>query len=173
MIFFCDIDGVLIPGRAYYMPGQTWPLVSKFDPCVVGMVNRLCRDLGGKVVIHSNWRGTEGRRVERGMQGLAEHFVQQGIQREYMHKDALCPTQMGGRDRWADILLWLQAHPEVGPEDFWVLEDTQPPADWPHVRRVVQTDFDEGLTVQQYLDIHARSRPGTAGLILPPGHEYV
>ena len=101
-IFFCDIDGVLLPGRAYYMAGQTWPLQTKFDPCAVGMLNRLCKELDGKVVIHSNWRGTEERRLAKHMRGLQDHFVEQGVLAEYMHGDPLCPSSTR-RDRWTDI----------------------------------------------------------------------
>ena len=167
MIFFCDIDGVLIPGRAYYMAGQTWPLVSKFDPCAVGLLNSLCQVLSGQIVVHSNWRGTEQRRIGHGMKPLSEHFVEQGILPQYMHPDPLCPTCEEGRDRWKDIRLWLREHPEVAPEDFWILEDTCPPWGWVHADRVVQTKFDEGLTVEQYLRIRTESGSAFSSLLVP------
>lgn len=169
MILFLDIDGVLLPGRAYYMPGQTTPLVTKFDPCVVGMVNRLCRELDAKIVIHSNWRRTDPRRVERGMPGLAEHFVNEGILREYLHPDTLCPMKLTS-SRWQDIEWWLEAHPEVGAKDFFVLEDMDPPHDWKHKSQLVTCDFDEGLTVAQFMWIVDQVHPGRGGLILPMGY---
>jgi hypothetical protein len=162
MILFCDIDGVLIPGRAYYMPGQTWPLVTKFDPCVVGMVNRLCKDLGAKVVIHSNWRGTEPRRISHDMESLDKYFIAQGILPEYMHDDPLCPRKMTST-RWYDIELWLGNHPEE--TEFFVLEDTSPPPDWKYLHRVIQTDFDEGLTISQYLEIRYKAGMSEDNLI--------
>lgn len=164
-ILFCDIDGVLIPGRAYFMAGQSYPIQQVFDPCVVGMVNRLCKEFGYRVVVHSNWRNTEARRTRLSECTLTQHFVQQGILAEHMHPDSLCPRVGVQNNRWSDICGWLDAHPEVGHEDFWVLEDTLHPEDWPYADRVVQTDFDEGLTVAQYMDIRLRS--GGGRLLLP------
>jgi hypothetical protein len=166
MILFCDIDGVLLPGRAYFMASQTAPIQLRFDPCVVGMVNRLCKDFNGQVVIHSNWRNTEFRRERLGSMALQEYFVEQGIRPEYMHAMPQCPKHSGGSDRWHDIQCWLDAHPEVeAAQDFWILEDTAPPADWAHASRVVLCNFDEGLTVSQYLDIRIKS--GGSALLLP------
>lgn len=164
-ILFLDIDGVLIPGRAYFMPQQTQPLVAKFDPCVVGMVNRLCRDFDCRVVIHSNWRGTEERRVAKGMAGLDAHFVAEGILPQYMHADPLCPIS-SSRDRWTDICGWLINHPEVKQHGkFFIIEDTAPPDNWVYAEHVVRTDFDEGLTVSQYMDI--RKALGGGSILLP------
>ncbi len=168
MILFCDIDGVLLPGRAYFLPGQTQPIPLLFDPAVVGMVNRLCRELDAKVVVHSNWRNTEPRRQGLGMLSLQDHFVAQGILPEYMHADPLCGKAAAGSSRWQDIMLWLDQHPEYGDvaeENFWILEDTQPPEGWRYADRVIQTDFDEGLTVAQFMDIRLRS--GRGRILLP------
>lgn len=156
MILFLDIDGVLIPGRAYFADFQTAPIPTKFDPCVVGMINKLCHKLGAKVVIHSNWRNTEPRRTDKDLTSLPQHFINEGIKQQYMHADPLCPRKMTS-SRWYDIQLWLENHPEVDStpenEQFWVIEDTQPPPDWQWTHRVIQTNFDEGLTVAQYLEI--------------------
>ncbi len=167
-----DIDGVLIPGRAYFADFQTQPIPTKFDPCVVGMVNRLCAKMGAKLVIHSNWRNTEPRRAAKDLTSLADHFVNEGIRREHLHADVLCPRKMTST-RWHDIQMWLDNHPEVDltPENerFWILEDTTPPQGWKWTHRVVQTNFDEGLTVAQYMDILESSGHGTSGLLLPGG----
>lgn len=169
MILFLDIDGVLLPGRAYYMASQTQPLVTRFDPCVVGMVNKLCAEIDAKIVIHSNWRRTEPRRIARGARSLREHFINEGILPENLHPNVLCPMKFSS-SRWMDISAWLEEHPEVGPEDFFVLEDEDCPTDWPHASRVIQCDFDNGLTVAQYMDMVDRVKPGKGRLILPPGY---
>lgn len=168
MILFLDIDGVLLPGRAYYMASQTQPLVTRFDPCVVGMINRLCVEIDARIVIHSNWRRTEPRRVARGARSLREHFVNEGIEPRHLHSHVLCPMRFFST-RWQDIQAWLDEHPEVGPEDFFILEDEEYPAGWRHADRVVRCDFDEGLTVAQFMQIVNRVKPGKGSLILPPG----
>lgn len=162
MILFLDIDGVLLPGRAYYMASQTDPEVSRFDPCVVGMINRLCVELDARVVVHSNWRRTyEG--------SLRQHFIAEGIGPHHLHEHVLCPMKFSST-RWHDICAWLEMHPEVSPEDFFILEDEECPPGWQHADRVVRCDFDEGLTVAQFLQIIERAKPGKGRLILPPGY---
>lgn len=53
-ILFLDIDGVLLPGRAYMLPNQTNnPYVTVFDPCAVSMLNDALRKQKRKIVVHS------------------------------------------------------------------------------------------------------------------------
>lgn len=150
-VIFLDIDGVLLPGRAYYAAYQTKPLVTIFDPCVVGMLNHIAEKKDYKFVLHSNWRRTEPRRIERGLGTLKEYFVEQGILPEYLHEDFMCPMKLSST-RWDDILFWLDAHPDV--VDYWIIEDEKCPdlGRWAD-GRVIQTDFDEGLTVAQMFQI--------------------
>ena len=51
-----DIDGVLLPGRAYVLPNQTNnPYVTVFDPCAVSMLNSALAKQKRQIVVHSSW----------------------------------------------------------------------------------------------------------------------
>lgn len=58
-VLFLDIDGVVLPGRAYNLPNQTRPIVKVFDPCAVSLLNTACKKQGRKIVLHSSWIRTK------------------------------------------------------------------------------------------------------------------
>lgn len=152
MIIFFDLDGVLIPGKAYYMPGQTWPLPVKFDPCAVGLLNSLAQKLEAKLVLHSNWRNTEARRSERDMRPLTDWLLEQGIQERHLHPvRPQCPVR---KTRWLAISDWFSGEEcRYQRERVIVLDDERCPQDWRFRDRLYVTDFDEGLTYAIYKQI--------------------
>lgn len=172
-IIFLDIDGVILPGRALYMPGQVYtpdgaPL--RFDPSSVGLVNKLCEDLPARIVVHSNWRrnyhGWAGSTLCE-QESLIAYMISQGLRGEYFHEDWQCPMKMSS-SRWYDISMWMDDHPEVKDEDIVILEDEEMPSTYGQWgRMVVRTDFDEGLTVEQFMGI--RQRFGLSRLLLACG----
>lgn len=146
-ILFLDIDGPLIPHRAYDMPGQTRPYVTKFDPCAVGIINKACRKQGRKIVLHSSWIRTKFMtRDDLLGQDVKEHCIAQGIEAELFHEDAYCDRDTSWRyDR---VLLWLNAHPEV--RDFVIVDDEAPDPLWHFTKQVLLVDFENGLTMKDY-----------------------
>lgn len=160
-ILFLDIDGVLLPRRMYDAPGQTRPLVTKFDPGVVGMLNRLGEDVGARFVIHSSWLQS----TLHGKASVKDHMIDEGLKAEYFHEDHSCLYRFSGT-RWTAIRDWLGDHPEVGPLDYWILEDEPHPylndgqagENQINLNRIIQTDFDEGLTWAQFMRIYTAEK---------------
>lgn len=141
MIIFLDIDGVLLPHRAYYLPNQTKPFVKTFDPCAVSLINMICEKTGAELVIHSSWLRT----TLHGEESVKAHMVKQGIKEEYFHKDDSCKYRFSGT-RWFAIEEWLLDHPEVS--DYWIIDDEPLPYGYKDTfvdGRVITTDFDEGI----------------------------
>lgn len=145
-ILFLDIDGVLLPGRAYMLPTQTKPIVTTFDPCAVSMLNQACEKQGRKIVLHSSWirtalmykDNTEGMDV-------VPWCVKQGVNPENFHpEDAYCNRDISWRYDRVDE--WLTRHPEV--DDFVIVDDEPCDPDWQWAKNLIQTDFEEGITMK-------------------------
>ena len=146
-ILFLDIDGVLLPGRAYMLPNQTNnPYVTVFDPCAVAMLNEVCRKQDRKIVLHSSWIKHQTH------EWLKNHLAEQGVDVDYLHEDWPTNRELGWRyDR---VNEWLARHPEVTD---YVIVDDEPEnnrmalvMEERHKGHLLLTDFDEGLTVKIY-----------------------
>ena len=149
-ILFLDIDGPMIPGRAYMMPNQTKPLVQTFDPCAVGVLNTLCQEKGWRIVIHSSWVRIMGD------QETLDHCIAQGLKPQYFHKDAYCDEEINWR--YTRVAKWLAQHPEV--TKYRILDDEPYAADidlykavqdYPHPadmeKHLILVDFNDGLNM--------------------------
>lgn len=112
-ILFLDIDGPMIPGRAYTMPGQTKGIVKTFDPVAVGILNRICQDKGWRIVIHSSWLKVFGEKE------TYDHCIAQGLKPQYFHKDAWCDENIHWR--YTRVAKWLAEHPEI--KRYHILDD--------------------------------------------------
>lgn len=149
-VLFLDIDGPMIPGRAYLLRNQTRnPFVTVFDPIAVDMVNKICEDRGYKIVLHSSWIRTKfiGRGDIKG--DVHDHLIDQGINPEHLHEDVYCCRDTSWRyDR---IKKWLENHPEV--THFVILDDEAPEHGDDIARNVLLIDFDEGLTLKNFRQI--------------------
>lgn len=146
-ILFLDIDGPLIPGRAYDMPGQTRPIVTNFDPCAVGMINNACRKQKRKIVLHTSWIRTGFWQI--GVDGpgdVHDHCIAQGIDADLFHEDAYCDRDVSWR--YHRISNWLGTHPEV--TDYVILDDVPPDEDWPYKKHFLWIDFDNGISMKNY-----------------------
>jgi len=146
-ILFLDIDGPLIPSRAYEMPSQTHnPFVTIFDPCAVGMINKACEKQDRKIVLHSSWIRTAHMYPETLNMDVREWCIHQGIHKSLFHEDAYCNRETSWRyDR---IGQWLQDHP--GTNDFVILDDEAPEPTWHYKRNVLLIDFENGITMKDY-----------------------
>lgn len=117
-ILFLDIDGPMIPAKAYFLPGQT-RIVSVFDPCAVGMLLKLISLTGAKIVISSVHR-------YQGMRHIEHLFKLNGIPIEHLHDD-WHTTMDQSYSRSEEIQIWLDAHPSIEPYiaiDDELLSDT-------------------------------------------------
>lgn len=149
-VLFLDIDGVLLPGRAYKLPNQTFPIVKVFDPCAVAMLNDACRKQRRKIVIHSSWIRPHNWQI--GLDGhgdVHDHLVSQGVDPDLFHEDLYCNRDIHWRyDRISE---WLGRHPEV--TDFFILDDEpENPREGPEKFKdhLVLTNFEEGITMKVY-----------------------
>lgn len=138
-IIFLDIDGPMIPLRAYHLPGQTGP-VSMFDPCAVSMLNRLLGISQAKIVCSSTW-GMMG--YERWMNLLGKN----GIDPNVVHEDWITPRKMSSY-RIHEIKWWLDEHPEV--VDYVAIDDEDLAMDF--VPKAVKCDAYEGFSWRNYLE---------------------
>ncbi len=146
-IIFLDLDGPMIPGRAYTMPGQTKPIVKAFDQCAVGMLNEVCKFRNYKIVLHTSWIRIFGGK------NTYDHCIAQGIEEKYFHADAWCDEHENWR--YTRVAKWLEEHPDV--TDYYILDDEPYAADihsqHPHPEnlkdRLLLVDFRDGLLSKQ------------------------
>jgi hypothetical protein len=150
-VLFLDIDGVVLPSRAYHLPNQTKPIVKIFDPCAVSLINKACNKQKRKIVIHSSWILTGLWNPDNyGTIGVLEHCISQGFDKDVFHSDAYCNRNIN--NRYLRITDWLHNHPEV--DDYFILDDEKPDKDFEyHNKHLILTDFDEGLTMKHYYRI--------------------
>ena len=142
-VLFLDIDGPLIPQRAYTMPGQTKPYVTKFDPCAVGFINNACRKQKRKIVLHSSWICTSF--ISDYIKGdVVDHCVDQGIDKDLFHDTPYCDRDQ--QDRYARVIKRVN---DDSIKDFVILddEDTQNPFLKSHL---ILVDFDQGMTMKDF-----------------------
>ena len=144
-VLFLDLDGPMIPGRAYDMPGQTKPIVMNFDPCAVGLLNRFCGQRGWRIVLHTSWLRIFGEKE------TYDHCVKQGLDPQYFAKDAWCDGQINWR--YSRVAKYLETHPEIDsyailddePYQFDMREGIEHPVGMQ--AHLVLVDFEDGITV--------------------------
>jgi HAD domain in Swiss Army Knife RNA repair proteins len=143
-ILFLDIDGVLLPGRAYMLPNQTNnPYVTVFDPCAVSMLNKACEKQGRQIVVHSSW-------VKHWSKDeIFNHLQEQEVNTSLFHEDWYTDPQFHWRyDRVRD---WMSRHKEVTD---WVVVDDELAKSEEDMRflngHAIFTDFDEGITLKNF-----------------------
>lgn len=138
-VILLDIDGPMIPVRAFFLPNQT-PLASIFDPCATGMLLKLLNETDAKLVISSTW-GTKGRdRCE-------ELLSTNGIDPLHLHDDWVTPRKFSS-SRFHEIKWWLDRHPEV--THYVAIDDEDLPVDW--ISNAVLCDGQEGFSFRNYLE---------------------
>lgn len=138
-ITFLDIDGVLNSGRFFASPSRKDPLSKEaLDPSAVVLLNKLVEATGTKFVISSSWRLY----VPWGR--LSLWLSHHGFTGEVIGST----PELRDVDRGLEINEWLEAwdrnpHGE-DVESIVILDDD---ADMnPHMSRLVQTTFEDGLT---------------------------
>lgn len=147
-ILFLDIDGVVLPGRAYYLPTQTKPIVTQFDPCAVSLLLDACWKQERKIVIHSAWLKYDKYKPEE--ESTLDHCIKQGILRSFFHPTE--PTCVKDLDsRWDRIRDYLTRHKDE-IEDYVILDDEVPNERDRDITNghYINTDFEEGITMETF-----------------------
>lgn len=142
-VIFLDIDGPMIPGRAYDLADQTKPFVMVFDPCAVALLRIFCEQRGWKIVLHTSWIKVWG------AEKTFLHCLEQGFKPEHFHEDAWCDEHEHWR--YTRVAKWLAAHPDV--KTYVILDDepyqddlygeTKHPEDLKD--HLILVDFDDGI----------------------------
>lgn len=137
-IIFVDIDGPMIPFRAYYLPNQT-KIVSLFDPCAVALLNKLIEESGAGIVISSTWQS-------QGYETCIEVFKDNGIVGIF-HDDWNTERKLSS-SRTQEISWWLNDHPEI--THYVALDDEL--LDSKILPGFVQCDTYEGFSFRNFLE---------------------
>ncbi|PPD51455.1 MAG: hypothetical protein CTY12_07830 [Methylotenera sp.] len=137
-VIFLDFDGPMIPNRAFFLPNQT-PIYSIFDPCAVGMLNRLIALSDAKLVISSTWSS-------KGIDVCKEVLDKNGVEGD-IHPDWTTPKRLTS-SRTMEIGWWLADHSNV--VDWVALDDER--LDAGLLPKFVQCDTHEGFSYRNYLE---------------------
>jgi hypothetical protein len=130
IVVLLDIDGVILPdGMDSHQMSAT----------AIALVNRLCTETGGKIVVVSSWRKMEDDTVAI--------LTRAGIAADHFHTDPEAPHWFGST-RSEEINGWLSAHPEV---QRLVLLDDAPCKDGNLEAVRVRCNSAIGLTEADYL----------------------
>lgn len=150
LVVFLDFDGVLNHGAG------------PFCPVLVAHLNRITNLTGAVIVVHSSWR--YGRTLDQ----LARMLDGAGVHADVLDVAPVPHSSVRGEsgiivldpedfaqftqglpprhdyERPAAIQRWLDSHPEIGPEDFVILDDAQ---EFAHLApRHLRTKMNVGLT---------------------------
>lgn len=132
-IIFLDIDGPMLPGRAYVLPENNKVMPRSFDKIAVHSVLALLTRAPAKLVISSTW-ATMGRET------FSEVLTENGIDPAFLHDDWMTPRKMSS-SRATEIKWWLEEHPEV---THWVALDDDPTV-YSLRPNGIQCHFNDGL----------------------------
>lgn len=146
-----DIDGVFIPSRMYLAPNQTRPVVKTFCPSVVGMVNDIAKRTGCRFVVHSSW--VRSCFTDLGDMNVKQHMLSQGLNDHFHFDWATWYNPISGSfSRWDAINGWLvDLKDDTGiVADYIIIDDDVMPDCGLDKNRLINTNFDDGLTYNQY-----------------------
>ena len=164
-IIFLDIDGPMIPVRAFVLPGNKFGEGSAkcFDHVAVAMINTLVEFTGAKVVLSSSWR------CHFTQEQMLVFFEREGLHITF-HED-WATTWKFSSERCHEIKWWLDDYPETThyviiddarmPENFFGLLENSIPVD-PY-DGLLFNDFRKaieilGHTEQEYTDWSGEKR---------------
>ena len=137
-IIFLDIDGPLLPARAWVLPqNRDASETSQFDPIAVAFVNRLIERSEGQIVISSTWRA-------RGLKYITQCFEANGISARDFHSDWATPTGPNiNYSRKEQIAVWLHNHSEV--THYVCIDDIDL-----GIKECVLVTFQDGMLLDHY-----------------------
>ena len=112
-IIFLDIDGPMIPARAYFLPKQSF-IVTQFDPCATGMLLHLIKLTNARIVMSSVHR-------MQGKDHILKLFEQNGIPSKHLHRDWHTSLDQS-LSRTEEIQSWLDDHQDI---DYYIAIDDE------------------------------------------------
>lgn len=151
-VIFIDIDGVLLPTRMWAaaenirlvnakVPDRA-PLL-RFDPGSIGLIVRLCRQSGARLVLASNWRRT----WTFGEEALRLKLVAEGLSAELWHDEWMLPVTKRGK--WHELADWIEGR---GIDEALIIDDEPFAGRDLSAASVAQVipDTDEGFGMMEY-----------------------
>lgn len=153
-VIFWDVDGVLNHPKIWGAWSKLgWP--ASLDPELVKMAAAVVKLVDAKCVLSSTWRLGDG-----GLTKTVNCLRLQGW--KTAREDFIDKTPHLGTRRGIEIGEWLVAHPEV--TEYVIVDDD---ADMTtHMRRLVQTDRQVGLSARDCERIAEMFRVSTTGRAL-------
>lgn len=146
---FIDVDGPLLPARAWVGAPRGEAPLHRWDPVAVRMINALVGDSRASLVVSSTWR-VLGRIV------FESHMLRNNLRRDVvedsgdawttLHEDWATP-HLVEKDRSAEVHAWLGDHPEV---THWVSFDDDYVARRDTGGMPIQVNFENGITLGDY-----------------------
>ncbi len=128
-ILFLDIDGVMKPGRSYWLPSSDRD--GGFDPLAVACVNRICERTNAKIVFNTVWN-------LQGINSLKSISRKQGIKASILGMTKFPETD----NRKEAIMQWLQ-HRDV--EAWCALDDAII-----FLKNAIEINYLNGISVENY-----------------------
>jgi len=147
-IIFLDIDGVLCTSRSHIALSKNFGgEMDEWDTVAAEFLRKCCAAPNGpKIVISSTWRKfCQNPRDNSDILGVR---LKQCELTDFLHEDWRT-KDFGLRGR--EIAEWLSRHKEVDDyrvidDDVWDMEDID-------VGKIVQTDFDNGISAAQMIEL--------------------
>ena len=142
-MIFLDFDGPLFPTRSFYHPRNQTVFPRQFDPFAVGMIQWCATKADAQYVISSSWR-------DSGRELIGQIFEENGFETNRIHEDWCTPRFGAGSlgERTEEILLWLNAHPEV---TMWAAIDDF--GDQKRLPGLIKVTFDDGFLYRHFLKL--------------------
>ncbi len=150
IVLFLDIDGVLNSTRSIvasmkedFVPGRPdvaylgVERMAEQDPVAIALIRKLCEYTGAQIIVTSMWRW------DHTFDKIAAFF----------DLPIVGATACSYGIRGLEVVNWLEQHP--GTQKWAIVDDVVDGQFAPFQReRIVQTDFNEGLTYAHYLKLH-------------------
>jgi hypothetical protein len=137
-IIFLDIDGVMVTRDCFVNPEPKNSHHRMFDGRCVRALQRIIEAVPDvRIVVSSTWRLGSAEMFDR----LRDHIALHGITAPVCGRT----PDFRGQERGTEISHWLQHHKRI--ERFAILDDENDMGD-ELLPRLVQTDFENGLTDQ-------------------------
>jgi hypothetical protein len=131
-VLMLDLDGPVCTSRTKIATGQD------YDPVACGLIAKICRDTGAKIVITSTRRVDDYIISSLSKAGLAIYLFQ-----DPTHWRVAWP----GNGRGNDIDTWMKANPGYG---YVIIDDDLTGYDQHHMNWLVHVDQDAGFGISDY-----------------------
>lgn len=146
-VAFVDFDDCIATHRAFMATGDA------FDASAAGLLRRLCRDTGARIVVISTWRSDADQcRDALDRHGLTPHLWSPvtTCSKRFAPGDTSddwCVDWDNG-DRSGTMKRWLSNHPLV--KRWIIVDDSRSNLDADQLQRLVQPDMQFGMSINDF-----------------------